>query len=78
MFKKYHIEYTYSSQLDVRRMRKYIIENFKYLEYAENFDKKILNALEKIENETIVLLRVLKDGMNWQYIINLWLKKNNY
>lgn len=110
-FKKYHIEYTYSSQSDVRRMRKYIIENFKYLEYAENFDKKILNALEKIENapliykptefyyrgyriymrcidshlffyivenETIVLLRVLKDGMNWQYIINLWLKKNNY
>ena len=83
--------------------KKYILENFRYREYAENFSKKIkaavkaLNpfaeAYEKtgllieglevyykpystyliffvIEDKTVTVIRVLKDRMYWQSIIN--------
>lgn len=108
MFKNYKIKYTQISQSDVKQMRKYILDNFKYLELVENFDKKISNAIKTIqnapdiynptefyyrgykiymrcidsylffyivENSTVVLLRVLKDGMNWEYIMKLWLRE---
>ena len=111
MTKNYKIKYTPSSQSDVKRMRKYILHIFKYLELAKNFDNKISNALKMIktaphiyqptkfyykeyeiymrcidsflffyiiESSTIILLRVLKDGMNWEYIIKLWLSNNNH
>lgn len=29
-----------------------------------------------VEEETISVLRVLKDGMNWQYLIELWIVQN--
>jgi len=31
-----------------------------------------------IKGTKMILLRVLKDGMDWEYIIRLWLKKNGY
>ena len=109
MQKKYKIKYTYSSRDDIRGMRKYILDNFKYRELGENFTKKIKTAVEDlrtfsaahnttgiqyrgydiylkpyrtyllfyiVDNElsVITILRVLKDGMNWQYILKRWIR----
>ena len=110
MYKNYSIRYTQHSQMDVINMRQYILKEFKYLEWVDNFDKKISNAIKKIlnapriyrptefwyrgykiymrcvetylffyivEDVTVVLLRVLQNGMNWKYIIELWIKQND-
>ena len=45
MQKKYRIKYTYSSRDDIRGMKKYILDNFKYRELSENFTKKIQQNL---------------------------------
>lgn len=107
MFINYDIEYTLSSQLDVKRMRRYILERFKYVELAERFDKKILRALKIIQkaptiyqptsfsyngyevymrsidsylffyivrDTTVIILRILKDGMNWLEIVRGWIE----
>ncbi len=46
MRKKYKIKYTYSSRDDIRGMKKYILDNFKYRELGENFTKKIKTAVD--------------------------------
>lgn len=109
--KKYNIEYTFSSRDDIRDMKKYILDNFKYRELGENFTKKIrkatngLKTLPTAHNITgfvykgykiyvkpyltylifyvvsedenkVTILRVMQDGMNWQYILRKWLKEN--
>ena len=111
MFKEYKLIYTKSSQTDVKAMRRYIIDKFKYIGLAKNFDSKISHSLKVIrrapdvykttgfyyrgyeiymrcidsylffyivEETAIVLLRVLKDGMNWEYIIKMWLRQSGY
>lgn len=30
-----------------------------------------------VEDSTVVLLRVLQDGMNWEYIMKLWIRQNS-
>jgi len=30
-----------------------------------------------VEDETISVLRVLKDGMNWEYLLRLWIKQES-
>ncbi len=30
-----------------------------------------------VEGETISVLRVLKDGMNWEYLLRLWIKQES-
>jgi len=30
-----------------------------------------------VENKTIIILRVLKEGMNWEYIMKLWVKQHS-
>ena len=111
MLRQYTIRYVPSARNDLIKMKKYILINFKYLEYGENFDKKIeeaskiiknsplsfeateftyrdsliymrcINAYQFfyiVDNTKISVLRVLKNGQDWQRIISLWLKKNNY
>ena len=56
MQKKYKIKYTYSSRDDIQRMKKYILENFKYRELEESFTKKIKTAVDG--------LRAFPEGYN--------------
>jgi plasmid stabilization system protein ParE len=109
--KKYKVVIAQSGKLDVKEKKKFILEQFKYREYAENFSKKIKKAVLALdtlptgynktgfsyrgydiylkpcgsyllfytvneETETVTVLRVMQDGMDWQYIINRWLKEN--
>lgn len=46
MQNKYKIKYTYSSRDDIRGMKRYILENFKYRELSENFTRKIKTAVD--------------------------------
>lgn len=57
---KYKIVLSKDALQDIKDYKKYILENFRYREYAENFSKKIKAAV----------IRVLKDRMYWQSIIN--------
>lgn len=85
MQKKYRIRYTYSSRDDIRGMKKYILESFKYRELGENFTKKINKPyrtylLFYIVDEgrlVVTILRVLQDGMNWQYILKRWVREQD-
>ena len=112
MHKKYKVKYTYSSRDDIRGMKKYILDNFKYRELGENFTKKIKTAVDGLKSLpeshnttgilyrgyniylkpyrtyllfyivdeellTVTILRILKDGMNWQYILNRWIQEQN-
>ena len=40
----YTIEYSLASRDDIKRMRRYIVKTFKYLEYGKNFTKKMKEA----------------------------------
>lgn len=108
---KYKIEYTFSSRDDMRKMKKYILDTFKYHELGENFTKKMKEAAEGLktlptgydtvgfqyrgyaihlkpyrtylffyvvdtEKKTVTVLRVMQDGMDWQFILKRWLKEN--
>lgn len=110
--KNYKIKYTYSSRDDIRGMKKYILDNFKYRELGENFTKKIKAAVNGLKtfptghNTTgiryrgydiylkpyrtyllfyivddklsiVTILRVLQDGMNWQYILKRWIHEQD-
>lgn len=110
---KYKIEYTFSSRDDMRKMKKYILDTFKYRELGENFSKKMKEAAKELktlptahdmvgfqykgcdihlkpyhtylffdivdkENRVVTVLRVLQDGMDWQFILKRWLKDYDY
>lgn len=45
----YKIEYTFSSRDDMRKMKKYILDTFKYRELGENFTKKMKEASEGLK-----------------------------
>ncbi len=106
---KYKIEYTFSSRDDMRKMKKYILDTFKYRELGENFTKKMKEAAEGLktlptgfdtiefqyrgydiymkpyrtylffyvvdeDKKIVTVLRVMQDGMDWQFILKRWLK----
>lgn len=110
--KKYRIKYTYTSRDDIRGMKKYILDNFKYRELGENFTKKMKTAVDGLrtlptgynmtgiryrgydiylkpyrtylllyivddELSVVTILRVLQDGMNWQYILKRWIREQD-
>lgn len=110
---EYKIVYTYSSRDDIRRMKKYILDTFKYREYANNSINKLKAATKELKilptgfntiefqyrgydihmkpyhtylifyvvdnvGKTVTVLRILKDGMDWQYIIKQWIKHNEF
>ena len=107
---EYRIEYTFSSRDDMREMKRYILDTFKYRELGENFTRKMKEAAEGLktlptgfntvgfqyrgyeihlkphrtylffyvvdeEKKVVTILRVMQDGMDWQFILNQWLKK---
>lgn len=109
--KIYKIVYTISSRDDMRQMKKYILDTFKYRELGENFTKKMKEAARDLktlptgydvsgfqykgydiylkpyrtylffyvvdeDSQTVTVLRVMKEGMNWQFIIKQWLQQN--
>ena len=109
--KKYKVVIAQSGKLDVKEKKKYILQQFKYREYAENFSKQIKKAVLALDTlptgynttgfryrgydiymkpcesyllfytvdeavKTVTVLRVMQDGMDWQYIINRWLREN--
>ena len=107
---KFKIQYTFSSRDDIRKMKKYILDTFKYRELGDNFSKKMKEATEELkilptgfdtvgfqyrgydihlkpyrthlffyvvddETKTVTVLRVMQDGMDWQFILKRWLKR---
>lgn len=111
MRQNYKIEYTHSSRRDIQRMKKYILDTFKYRELGENFTKKMKEAARGLKimptgfdtvgfqyrgydihlkpyrtylffyivdesTQTVVVLRVMQDGMNWKFILKRWLQSN--
>lgn len=48
-WKKYKIEYTHRGRDDMRNIKRYILQKFKYREYAENFSKKMKAAAENLK-----------------------------
>lgn len=47
--KKYKIVLSKDALQDIRENKRYILEKFKYKEYAENFSKKIREAINKLD-----------------------------
>ena len=107
--KKYQILLSKDALQDIKDIKSYILKNFKYREYAENFSKKIKKAIKSltpfaegyektgyeieglevyykpystyliffvVEDTTVTVIRVLKDRMYWQGIINRMKKIN--
>lgn len=48
MNKRYKVVIAQSGKADVKNKKSYIIQNFKYREYAENFSMKIRKAAEEL------------------------------
>lgn len=111
MAKRYKVVIAQSGKMDVMNKKRYIIENFKYRDYAQNFSAKIKKAAQDLdtlptgygttgfqyrgydiymkpnsnhllfytvdeEKMVVTVLRVLQDGMDWEYIIGHWIERN--
>lgn len=95
----------------MRKVKKYILDTFKYRELGENFSKKMKSAINDLKTlptgydtvglryrgydiylkpyrtylffyvvdeltQTIIVLRIMQDGMNWKFILKRWLEGN--
>ena len=47
--KKYKVVIAESGKMDVKQKKQYILQQFKYREYAENFSKMIKNAAKQLD-----------------------------
>lgn len=112
MNKRYKVVIAQSGKNDVKNKKRYIIQNFKYREYAENFSSRIKKAAEELaifpishpltgfkyrgydiymkpqsnhllfytiddDKGIVTVLRILQDGMDWEYIIQRWIQINS-
>lgn len=112
MNKRYKVVIAQSGKTDVKNKKHYIIQNFKYREYAERFSMKIKKAAEELaifptshqttgfqyrgydiymkpqdnhllfyviddDRDIVTILRILQDGMDWEYIIQQWIQINS-
>lgn len=101
--KKYKVILSKDALEDIKNTKKYILDTFKYRQYAENFSKKLKKAVRSlsvlaagykktgfvienmevyykpystyliffvIQDDTVIIVRILKDRMYWQSIIN--------
>lgn len=50
MSNRYRVAYSTSSRDDMKRMRKYIIKTFRYIEYGKNFTQKMREARKRLED----------------------------
>ena len=48
--KKYKIVMSKDALSDIKSTKKYILDTFKYREYAENFSKKIKKAIKELDS----------------------------
>ena len=48
--KKFKIVISKDALLDIKSTKKYILDTFKYREYAENFSKKIKKAIKELDS----------------------------
>ena len=48
--KKYKIAISKDALLDIKSTKKYILDTFKYREYAEDFSKKIKKAIKELDS----------------------------
>lgn len=48
--KKYKVAISKDALLDIKSIKKYILDTFKYREYAENFSKKIKKAIQELDS----------------------------
>ena len=109
--RKYKVVIGQSGKQDVKGMKKYILDTFKYRELGENFSRKIRKAAMELDTfpagydttgfayrgydiyfkpsdtyllfytideitHVVTVLRVMKDGMNWQFVLKRWLREN--
>lgn len=112
MSKGYKVVISQSGKNDVKNKKRYIIQNFRYREYAENFSSRIKKAAEELaifptghyltgfkyrgydiymkpqsnhllfhtiddDKGIVTVLRILQDGMDWEYIIRQWIQINS-
>ena len=49
MAKRYKVVIAQSGKMDVMNKKRYIIENFKYRDYAQNFSAKIKKAAQELD-----------------------------
>lgn len=112
MNKRYKVVIAQSGKADVKNKKRYILQNFKYREYAENFSARIKKAAEQLavfptshqatgfqyrgydiymkpqsnhllfyviddDKGVVIVLRILQDGMDWEYIIQHWIQTNS-
>ena len=49
--KKYKVVIAQSGKMDVKEKKKYILQHFKYREYAENFSQRIKKALKQLDGK---------------------------
>lgn len=49
MGKRYKVVIAQSAKIDVKNKKQYILKNFKYRDYAENFSSKIKEAARELE-----------------------------
>ena len=108
-FHKYDVSISKDALLDIRSIKRYILDTFQYREYAESFSREIKKAIQEldtfpaayvktgytveeyevflkpyhtylifyvIEGYTVTVIRVLKDKMYWQSIIESTQKIN--
>lgn len=101
--KKYKVILSKDALEDIKDTKKYILDTFKYRQYAEDFSKKLQKAVRSlsvlaagykktgfaiesmevyykpystyliffvIQDDTVIIVRILKDRMYWQSIIN--------
>ena len=101
--KKYKVILSKDALEDIKDTKKYILDTFKYRQYAEDFSKKLKKAVRSlsvlaagykktgfvienmevyykpystyliffvIQDDTVIIVRILKDRMYWQSIIN--------
>ena len=101
--KKYKVILSKDALENIKNTKKYILDTFKYRQYAEDFSKKLKKAVRSlsvlaagykktgfvienmevyykpystyliffvIQDDTIIIVRILKDRMYWQSIIN--------
>ena len=111
MAKRYKVVMAQSGKMDVMNKKRYIIEKFKYRDYAQSFSAKIKKAAQELdtlptgygttgfqyrgygiymkpnsnhllfytvddEKMIVIVLRILQDGMDWEYIIRHWIESN--
>ena len=79
MKKNYKIEYTFSSRDDMRNMKKYILENFKYRGYdihLKPYQTYLFFYIVDEPTQTVTILRVMQNGMDWQFVLKHWLEDN--